>query len=205
MLAEASRQPAPTRGQVRLRNAALLISGVLVPLGIFLATASGPGDVRPHSLVIETTLGAAAAALTALVIALGRGRSMLGRSGIVLLALALLMPLALLAWKLGVSSQFDGMLAHWPGKPGFRCLRLSCLLIAWPLVALVMIRRGTDPNHPRLTGAAIGAAVGACAWVLVDLWCPVAYLPHLLLGHVLPLVIATLTGLWLGKFVALRH
>jgi hypothetical protein len=42
-------------------------------------------------------------------------------------------------------------------------------------------------------------------WVLVDLQCPVAYLPHLLLGHVLPLVTATLIGAWLGhRLIAVR-
>jgi hypothetical protein len=41
--------------------------------------------------------------------------------------------------------------------------------------------------------------------VLVDLWCPVAYVPHLLVGHVLPLVATTLTGAWLGgRLIALR-
>jgi hypothetical protein len=38
-------------------------------------------------------------------------------------------------------------------------------------------------------------------WVLVDLWCPVAYLPHLLLGHVLPLALAVGAGAMLGRFV----
>jgi hypothetical protein len=61
-----------------------------------------------------------------------------------------------------------------------------------------MIRRRSDPTHPRLSGAAIGAAVGAFTWVFVDLWCPVAYVPHLLLGHILPLVATTVAGAWLG-------
>jgi hypothetical protein len=47
-------------------------------------------------------------------------------------------------------------------------------------------------------GAAIGAAMGACAAVLVDLFCPVAYLPHLLLGHVLPTLLLVALGASVG-------
>jgi hypothetical protein len=47
--------------------------------------------------------------------------------------------------------------------------------------------------------------VGAVVWVLVDLWCPVAYVPHLLLGHVLPLVLTALVGTLLGgRYLAVR-
>jgi hypothetical protein len=78
-------------------------------------------------------------------------------------------------------------------------------MAVWPLVALVLTRRRTDPLHPSLTGAAIGSAVGASIWVLVDLNCPIAYLPHLLLGHVLPLVLITSVGAALGRrLIALR-
>jgi hypothetical protein len=33
---------------------------------------------------------------------------------------------------------------------------------------------------------------------LVDLWCPVGYVPHLLLGHVLPIAILSLAGALIG-------
>jgi hypothetical protein len=46
-----------------------------------------------------------------------------------------------------------------------------------------------------LLGAAIGAAAGAWSWTLTDLWCPVAYVPHLLLGHVLPVALLAIAGL----------
>ena len=45
----------------------------------------------------------------------------------------------------------------------------------------------------------------AALWVLVDLSCPVAYVPHLLLGHVLPLLLITGVGAGLGqRFITLR-
>jgi hypothetical protein len=78
-------------------------------------------------------------------------------------------------------------------------------MAAVPLLVLVAARRETDPLHPARTGAALGSALGALVWVLVDLNCPVAYVPHLLLGHVLPLVSITLLGGALGeRFIALR-
>jgi hypothetical protein len=205
VLQAASQERSPTRGEVRVRNAALLVSGVVVPIVVFLAYGGVRPTSRPETLIAETALGAAAIAITAAVVALGRGRSMLGRAGIWLLSLAILTPIVLFAWKVGVSAQYPGMMVSWVERPGFRCMRLSCLLAAWPLVAFVMTRRASDPTHPRLTGAAIGAAVGACVWVFVDLWCPVAYVPHLLLGHVLPLVATTLVGTWLGgRVIAVR-
>jgi hypothetical protein len=205
VLRAAASQPSPTRSQVRLRNLALLVSGLIVPLLVFHAWGGMRPTGRPQELILETAGGAAIVAGTVLVVVLGRGRSMLGRPGMWLLAAALATPVALFAWKFGVSSLHPGMTVEWPERVGFRCLRLSCLMAAWPLVALVMTRRGSDPTHPRLTGAAIGAAVGACVWVLVDLWCPVAYVPHLVLGHLLPFTLTTLMGFWLGgAAIALR-
>jgi hypothetical protein len=124
---------------------------------------------------------------------------MLGRASVWLWGLAVVTPLALLGWKVIASAQFDNMMVRWPGRVGLRCLWLSCLMAVWPLVALVLTRRRTDPLHPGLTGAAIGSAVGASTWVLVDLNCPIAYVPHLLLGHVLPLVLSTSVGAVLGR------
>ena len=206
VLAAASQEPAPTRAEIRLRNAALLVSGFVVPVAVFLNSGGLRDSPRPGTLILETATGAGFVALTALIVAMSRGRSMLGRAGAWLLALAVLTPIVLFTWKTVVSSRFPGMTVEWPERPGLRCLRLSCLMAAWPLVAFVMTRRGTDPTHPRLTGAAIGAAVGAVVWVLVDLWCPVAYVPHLLLGHVLPLILTTLAGTWLGgRVIAVRR
>ena len=80
------------------------------------------------------------------------------------------------------------MTVPWPGRPGFRCLGLSLAMAAPLLVAFVVIRRRSDPVHPGIAGAALGITAGVAAGTLVDLWCPIAYLPHVLLGHILPLV-----------------
>lgn len=184
----------------------MFLSGIVVPLVVFYSWGGPRQAPRPDRLVWETAGGSAFVALTLCVVALRRGRSMLGRTGSVLLAASVLTPLVLFAWKVGTSSEYGGMNVEWPTRMGFKCLRLACLTAAWPLVGAVMVRRGSDPTHPRLTGAAIGAAVGSCSWVLVDLWCPVAYVPHLLIGHVLPLVATTVLGAWLGgRLIGLKR
>jgi len=123
---------------------------------------------------------------------------MLGRSGSGLLYGIALIPLGLFAWKVGCSLAFGQPMAEWPERAGLKCLSLSLLVAAGPLLAFLAVRRSA-PVHPALNGAAMGVASGACAWVALDLWCPVAFVPHLLLGHVLPLCILAGTGALLGQ------
>lgn len=205
MLLAASQQPAATRDQIWRRNAWLLLSAGMVPLLVFGAFGGVRAAPRPPALVLQTSLGAGAIALGCAVVAFSRGRSTLGRARMGLVSVAAAAPLALLGWKIATSASFERMMVSWPTRVGLRCLLLSCLVAAWPLAVMAIIRRGSDPVQPGLTGAALGAAIGAASWVLVDLNCPVAYVPHLLLGHVLPLLLAMLAGAGLGqRFIALR-
>jgi hypothetical protein len=96
-----------------------------------------------------------------------------------------------------VSAQF-GLTDRWPERIGFRCLRFGIATGALPLFALLAAYRGTDPLKPATTGAAFGAGAGLASAALVDLWCPVAYVPHLLLGHVLPIALLAGLGTLLG-------
>ena len=105
---------------------------------------------------------------------------------------------ALLAWKLYASSQFEAMTMPWPDRPGLKCLGVSLLLGAWPLAALCFWRARADAVHPRSTGAALGVSAGVLTWLLVDLWCPVSYPMHLLLGHVAPIVALAGVGALVG-------
>ena len=99
---------------------------------------------------------------------------MLGRSTASLVTLIVATPLALLAWKVGVTVPFGPqMLAPWPTRPGFLCLWLSLAMAVPLLVAFVAVRRRSDPVHPGLAGAALGVTAGVAAGTLVDLWCPV--------------------------------
>jgi hypothetical protein len=200
VLGAARLQPAPTRGQVRTRNAVLIASAIAVPLIVFQQMGGLRHYERPPELIVQTAMSALAIAIGAGVVGLLRGKSSVGRPSVLLVSLVVLTPLVLLAGKAGLSSLYPDMMRPWPDRPGFRCLGWSAAMAAWPLIAMVTIRRGNAPAHPYLSGAAIGAAVGAGVWVLVDLWCPVAYLPHLMVGHVLPLVLTILVGTSAGGF-----
>ena len=123
---------------------------------------------------------------------------MLGRSRRGLLCGAILIPISLLAWKIGCSIAFGAAMVTWPERPGERCLALSLLVAAGPLLSFIAIRRSA-PVHPALNGAVMGFAAGACAWVAAELWCPVAFVTHLLLGHVLPIGVLAAGGALLGR------
>ena len=214
VLAAVAAEPSATRAAVNHRNRLLSMLAVAGGAGAFvifaLLTSDGElvrlgGEVAPQrylersvGLVVATAGGALGVAAIALWFALSRGRSMLGRPRSVLLCGIALIPLGLFAWKVGCSLAFGDPMAQWPDRLGLKCLSLSLLVATGPLLAFFAVRRSA-PVRPALNGAAIGVASGASAWVLLDLWCPVAFVPHVLLGHVLPLCILAGTGALLGQ------
>jgi len=214
VLESVAAEASPTRAAVRRRNILVGLLAVASGLAAFVVfamfTSQGQlvrlgGEIAPQHdversvwLVGMTAGGALAIALTATWLALSRGRSMLGRPRTWLVGAIALTPLALFAWKVVCSLGFGDPMAQWPARPGLRCLSLTMLVAAGPLLAFLAVRRSA-PAHPALNGAVIGVACGACAWVPLDLWCPVASVPHLLLGHVLPLGILGGLGALLGQ------
>ena len=110
------------------------------------------------------------------------------------IAVLTLVPLAMIGGKLALSVAWPGMTEWWPERPGLRCLCMMLLLGAAPLAASLWAWRHRAVHHPALSGAALGVAAGACAWVLVDLWCAVAHPHHLTLGHLLPLGLLAVSG-----------
>jgi hypothetical protein len=201
-LAAARAYPSPTRQQARVRHGVLGLGMLLVPIALFIALGGVRREPRQESLLLWTAGGSLAIAASAVTLAFRRGRSMLGRSRGLLVAVAVLTPIALTIWKLAASSAYPAMMRPWVERPGFRCLGLSCVLSLAPLLGALLLRRGSDPTHPHATGAALGAAVGAGIWVLVDLWCPVGYAPHIALGHLLPVALTVFIGATLGGRVA---
>lgn len=206
ILAELRRRPAPPRRAWLARAATIVGLSVALSLTIFISAGGLRQEPRPLDLVLATASGAGCIATLALAGVLGRGRVGLGRPRSALLALMIGTPLLLLAWKWGWSATSPANVVPWPERPGLRCLQLSLATGLPPLLALTLLWRDRDPVHGTLTGAAIGVAAGACSWVLVDLWCPVAYAPHLLLGHLLPMALLALIGAILGwKVISLRE
>jgi hypothetical protein len=88
---------------------------------------------------------------------------MLGRPRAVLAATTIAAPAVLFAWKVLFSTRFAGMTDPWPDRPGLKCLALSLAVGVRPLAACVLLRRGGDPLHPTLSGAALGVTAGAGA------------------------------------------
>jgi len=205
ILAATASEPSPTRRQRRIRSAARIASALAVPLLLF-ALVGGPRlGPRPLGLVAMTAIGTSGIAAIALFVAVGRGSSMLGRSRRRLIATAASAPVAFLLWKVAATWGVPHMMDAWPTRPGLRCFALTALLAAWPAVALVWERLGSDPVHPRELGVALGVAAGAAAATLVDLWCPVGHVPHLLGGHVAPiLLLGALGALVGGRALAVR-
>lgn len=205
LLARLPAEPSPTRRDVRLRNALLLLSAVAVPLLIWWNAGGVRIQSRPLSYVIGTTLGWIVVAGWAVWGSLAPGPTMLGRTRRWQRWIVLLTPTLLFVWTLGWDLNYPDQIEPWPGRWGKKCLNMTMWLGAWPVVALVWMRRGSEPLHPGARGAAIGAAVGCTSGVLVDLWCPITDPAHVLLGHILPLVILSAVGLLLGKWLLGLH
>jgi hypothetical protein len=199
ILKQAAQTPAPTRRTEATRTWILVFSSIAVAIAIFFIRGGVRITGRPAALIVGTSLGTAVIAAVGTWVALGRRRSMLGRSSFALCVMALVTPIALVFWKVVWSAQFPGGLDPWPGRIGYRCFWLSLFMGALPLVALLFARRRTDPTHPRIAGLSAGASVGLCVALFVDMWCPVAYVPHFLLGHILPIALLALAGVWIGK------
>jgi hypothetical protein len=201
LLAELQQQPSPTRRDRQLRNLLLLMSAVVVPLVVWWQYGGVRIQSRPTWYVVGTSVGWTIVAAWAVWGSLSPGPTMLGRSRRWMRWVVVLTPTVLFLWMLGWDFVDADRLEPWPERWGKKCLNLTMLLGAWPLLALLLMRRGSEPLHPGTRGAAIGAAVGCSTGVLIDLWCPITDPMHMLLGHILPLVILILAGLLLGRWL----
>jgi hypothetical protein len=201
----AATHPSVPRGVLVRQTVSLTLGSWALAIVVFAYAGGLRIQGRPVALVAGTSAGMLIIAALSAWAALGRGRSTLGRARHWLIPVIIGAPLVILAWKVFWSAQYEGALEQWPTRPGFRCLVLSLSIAICPLIAFAVSRRGTDPRQPMLTGFAAGVAIGAVTSLLTDLWCPVAYVPHLLLGHLLPIALLGAMGAWLGRqIIALR-
>lgn len=205
ILGAARAEPSPTRPAVKRRVALLIAASIAGLAAAFLAAGGLHTDGRPTLQVAGSALGWAAVAGVATWQAFARGKSMLGRPSGQLLAVALATPIALLGWLAVWDARYPEAgttcgLAHC-----IPCFLLTLFMAAAPFGALLLARRETDPVHPRVTGAALGAAAGAWGAVMIDLRCSVITMTHVTLGHALPvLVLAALGALLGGRVVGMR-
>ena len=206
VLASIKEESSPTLPAVRRRRLLTVTLG-FVPLVVLFQLVGGirAGDPRPTGyvalLVVTWTLLAAAASWGSL----ARGTSMLGRPRAWLVGVAVATPLLLLAaassgyvWWPATALAGCGPLGH------LTCVMFGSLMGIGPLVAFVVARSGTDPVHPRVTGAAIGAAAGAWGSLAIGVHCTYTSPVHEALGHVLPVLVLVGLGVWTGRWVSPR-
>ena len=198
--------PSATRGSSQAFSWLVLPSSVIVAAALFFAfDGVNHGQGRPLWFYLASSIGWAAVASLSMWGALMRGGSALGRPRTWLLSIAFGTPALLFAMMFGMAFIHPEITALHPERLGLKCLGLTVAAAAFPLLALAIVRRGSDPVHPITTGAALGAACGASAGVMVELWCPVASPRHVVVGHVVPMIVMALLGAVLGaRLIAMR-
>jgi hypothetical protein len=197
VLASVREVPAPTRKETLQRQTWLIAAGLTGALALFFIKGGVGLTSRPPSLIALTAVGTAIFVGVGMWLLFTRGPSGLRRPRTVLIGAAILSTVAFVTWRYGISSLY-GRAGALRGRIGLRCLALSVGTGGLMLFAALMSWRRSDPITPRATGAAFGAGAGLGSALLVDLWCPVAYVPHLLLGHVLPIAILAVAGGLIG-------
>jgi hypothetical protein len=189
-------QPVPQRSD-RRPAAAGLAALVVLAMGSILMLCGGPANAvgRPSAVGSWVVGGMLALAAGVTWVVLPPSRSMLGRPRGPLLAVAIGVPLFVGLWLLLWHTSYVDPYQ----RVGFRCLALTAATAPWPFALLIHLSRRFEPRHPRLLGAALGAAAGAWAAVMVELWCPLADPAHVALGHVAPVVVLILASALVGR------
>jgi hypothetical protein len=152
---------------------------------------------RPASLTFGIAVGAVLVAVAATSVSWWRGRSLVGKPASFLIGTAVLLPLITFVWLVSFNDHY----AEPFQRVGWRCLGMTLFGGSLLLGAAAWLRNRTVAVHAPLAGAALGATAGAWAGVLADLWCPLSNAPHVLVGHVLPLVLLAALGGALGQRV----
>jgi len=200
---EAVRQrPVPRRADRLLPVVALAVLAAVIMAAVLQWVPRLLGEVggvahaagRPAASGAWILAGTIALALGSSWFVLPFRRSMLSPARGVLLAVAIGVPLLVGAWLVLWHATYDDPFT----RTGWRCFALTGLTAPWSFAALAYASRRVEPRHPGTAGAALGAAAGAWAAVMVELWCPLSVSEHVLLGHVLPLLVLALAGSAIG-------
>jgi hypothetical protein len=170
------------------------IAGALMLLA--LGVAGGPSHAAGRSLLAGTSIlaGVMALAVGSTFLTLPPRRSMLPPARVQLLSVALGVPLLVGVWLVLWHSTYADPFV----RIGWRCFTLTAASAPGPFWVLLSLSPRRDPRHPALTGAALGAAAGSWAALMVELWCPLAEPAHVAVGHVAPLVLLAALGAGIG-------
>jgi hypothetical protein len=200
VLSEAARTTSPTRAEHGRRQTTLALIAALALLALFFGMGGAKVGEKPIALVAFT---AGFAVLTAAILrhlSLGRPRSMLGRPATTLLVASLaaapLLSLSVLAAAI-----------VWPdpareavvSRTDWVCGAMTLIQALLPASFMIASRRGSDPVHPAISGASMGAAAAALATALAYVRCPHGETFHCIVAHVAPLAILALLGAALGR------
>ena len=192
VLAGVARQPSRTRGEGR-RRAAVLFGAALV-------AAASPLMLhdRFHVDDAAVAVGGLFVAFASAMFSLGRGSLLVGHSSATLFAVAVLAPIARLAW-----------LERWqvPGTdavPLWACFARTTLSSAPLFCAAWLVKTRSIIDHPLANGAALGTTAACFGAVIADLSCARGDDFHLVVGHVAPVVLAALVGTAAGRLLAVR-
>jgi hypothetical protein len=186
---------------VGLRHRVYHVMRVLIVWALISLAIGLPG-LRDRPLAYVLSLAAAwllvgAAATWA---GVARGRSMLGRTAAWRTATALFTPLALLATGLALGALWPETLTHSGGVARhLLCVVGTVSFAMGPLGLFVAMWRASDPVAPRLTGAAIGAAAGAWGALAIEVHCRFTSPFHVAFGHVMPVSLLALAGIYVGQ------
>jgi hypothetical protein len=198
VLADVKRARSPDLSATRRTNAVAVALGVATALAMIGLLGMSLGG-RPLVFVVLSAVGWAAIAAVATMFSGSRGRFMLGPPRRVLALVALAASPAIFGWVMSCTVGWPELrepAGTW--EQHVACLLATLLLSLGPVIALVFVRRGTDPVHPRATGAAIGAAAGAWGGVLIDMHCPLVHPLHVAVAHVMPVLLYAAVGMLLG-------
>jgi hypothetical protein len=201
ILAAAAASPSPTRQQGR-RVVHVLAAAAIVTDILLFQLAGGLAHSRDRPLEWTVWLADTWAIATGVITWLtARFGSPLVRDAEVLGLACLTAPLVL--WAL--MDHAHGFYPDPPRAADSTCFFGTLACAASPLGAFLWARRGSEPRQPAILGAAGGCSAGAWAAVLMLLWCPDTAKGHAFVGHVMPVVVATLVGAAMGaRVVRLR-
>jgi len=193
---------APTRAEVRTRRVAALVASMgwlvahLAVYGVRRDFSTLPLPYIAAQILVPLLVSAASLAL-----ALGRGRLGLGwRFGLVSAA-AVLGPASFCVIAVGTPAPRALEPAASSLVGTVLCFDITVAWAAVPLFAAALVLRGAFAGGALWRSALLGAAIGLFAGATMNLHCPNVAPVHVLFGHGLAVILATL----LGAFALVRR